>query len=453
MKRMKKPVIAGVWLVLLAIYVLAGVPLASFHGDEAMQIWMSHDYATAFIYGEPQRLMSAGPFNIDTEAQLRILNGSVNRYAIGLSWHLAGYTNGDLPTPPGWDWGLDHDTNAEVGHRPTEALLHVSRVSSALFLALSVWAMFGIGWQLGGPLVAYLASGLYALNPVILLNGRRAMMEGSMLFFGLLVVLVAVMIVRKRAQGQRGLWGWWLALALSGGLALTSKHSGAVFVAGAFGWIALAELTARRWRAFPVTLVKLAVSGALVIGLFFAFSPALWYDPAARIGDLLAVRADLIDIQVQAHTAGPMTLAQRIEAIIVQPFMTPAQHFEVAAWADYDVITGEVNRYMASPLSGVQYGPALGLLLTLLVPVGMIAALRREASIRAGLFIWLAVTLVMLLLNPLPWQRYYLPLIPIFTLFSALGLQAVLRLIVHRFEQHPTKEPLVSESVPAHTGK
>ncbi|MBZ0299393.1 MAG: hypothetical protein K8J31_06625, partial [Anaerolineae bacterium] len=194
------------WLLALAVYVLAGMPLASFHGDEAMQIWMSHDYATAFIYGESVRLMTDGPFDVDSEAQLRILNGSINRYAIGLSWQLAGFTDGDLPVPPGWDWGLDYDSNVATGHRPPDALLNVSRASSALFLALSVWVLFGIGWQIGGWGVAYLASGLYALNPVILLNGRRAMMEGSMLLLGLLVILVAVILVRRRAQGGRGLW-------------------------------------------------------------------------------------------------------------------------------------------------------------------------------------------------------------------------------------------------------
>jgi len=173
------------WLLLLAVFVLAGLPMASFHGDEAMQIYMSHDYATAFIYKEPQRLTTLPPYNIDADAQLRLLNGSINRYGIGLGWHLAGMTNGDLPTAPGWDWGLDYARNVETNHRPPDALLYVSRLSSALFLALSIPILFAIAWQFGGRPLAYLASGLYALNPVVLLNGRRAMMEGSLLCFGL----------------------------------------------------------------------------------------------------------------------------------------------------------------------------------------------------------------------------------------------------------------------------
>jgi 4-amino-4-deoxy-L-arabinose transferase-like glycosyltransferase len=441
------------WLLALALYVLVGIPLVSFHGDEAMQIWMSHDYATAFIYGEPVRLMSAGPFNIDTEAQLRILNGSINRYGIGLGWHLAGFTNGDLPAAPGWDWGLDYDTNFATGHRPIDGVLYAGRFSSALFLALSVWVMFGLGWQLSGPRAAYLASGLYALNPVILLNGRRAMMEGSLLLFGLLVVLVAVIIARRQAQRQRVAWGWWLALALTGGLALASKHSGSVFVAGAFGWLLAAAIIGRRWRDLPPLLVRLTAAGAGVLALFIALSPALWYDPAARLQDLIRVRAELIDIQVQADPNAPMPLTQRLEFLVTQPFMTPAAHYEAGGWTDFSAIQAEIERYMNSPLSGVQFGPLIGGLLTLLALVGLLHLLRRDPASGAGLLVWLGLTVIMLLLNPLPWQRYYLPLIPIDTLLAALGLAALLARFVHRTEQSLTSAPLASAPVPPQTGK
>ena len=43
----------------------------------------------------------------------------------------------DLPPHPGWDWGLDYDTNASTGHVPAAALMTVARFSSTLFLALS----------------------------------------------------------------------------------------------------------------------------------------------------------------------------------------------------------------------------------------------------------------------------------------------------------------------------
>ena len=425
-----KRLVDGLWLLALALYVFAGLPITTFHGDEAMQIYMSHDYATVFIYHNPQQLMSAGPYDVDTDAQLRLINGSVNRYSIGLGWQLAGFTDGDLPPRPGWDWGLDYATNVATLHRPPDALLWASRISSTLFLALSVVVMFAIGWQFGGRSMACLASGLYTLNPVILLNGRRAMMEGSLLFFGLLTILIAIIISRRRAH-----WGWWPALILASALSVASKHTGAVFVAGAFGWILLAAVLRRDASAMVATITRLFVSGLIALVLFVALSPALWYDPPARFQDLIVEREKLIDIQVQADPHAPTTLLERIQGIITQPFMTAVWHFEAGGWTSFEPISEEIDRYMASPLSGLQFGTVLGGALTLLALAGIISLIRQGRDFRLGIFVWSAFTLAILLVNPLPWQRYFLPLIPIVTLLASEGALRLLRLIVHRPEQ------------------
>ena len=441
-------IIDALWLLLLAAFILAGMPLASFHGDEAMQIYMSHDYATAFIYKEPQRLIAGPPYNIDTDQQLRLLNGSINRYGIGLGWHLAGLTDGNLPPAPGWDWGLDYATNVETGHRPSDVLLNAARLSATLFLALSVVWMFGIGWQFGGRRLAYLVSGLYAVNPVVLLNGRRAMMEGSLLCFGLLTILIAVIISRKREQGQPVPLPWWIGLTIAGGLTMASKHSGLVFVASAFGWIILAELPRHNWRKLARTTLILAACLALVIAIFIALSPALWNDPITRLQDLIAVRQELIDIQVEADPLAPTTLEQRIEGIIAQPFIAPVMHFEVAQWAYAEPITAEVDRYMVSPLSGIQLGWLFGLPLTLLAGLGFLACLwpglRLQGSwiLSLGMLVWLGVTVLSLMVNPLPWQRYYLPLYPVATLLAGVGVQTVLRVIVQKRKQNVTIDTL-----------
>lgn len=438
----------GLWVLAWVAFIVAGMPIVSFHGDEPMQIYMSHDYATAFIYREPQRLTTNPPYDIDSDPQLRILNGSVNRYAIGLSWHLAGMTNGDLPPRPGWDWGLDYQTNVDTNHRPSDRLLLAGRLSSTMFLALSSAVMFGLGWQFGGRPLACFATALYSLNPIILLNGRRAMMEGSMLFFGLLTILLAVVIGRRRERGAGGLWAWWAALILAGGLALTSKHSAVIFVASALGWVFIAELMQRKWMRLAATGLKLIVSAALIATVFVVLSPALWNDPLARLQDLIATRQTLLEIQVTAHTAGAMNQIQRAEMILTQPFLTPAAHFEVAAWAGYDPITAEVERYMNSPLSGLQFG-LLGLPLTLVAVFGLLALLvprlrpeRCSPGQAVGVFVWLLITLLALMSNPLPWQRYYVPLIPLATLLVGIGLSAMIHLI--RWQD---KNPLVVQAV------
>ncbi len=458
----------GVWLAALIGYVLIGVRLTPFHGDESMQIYASRDYATLFIHGQPQQLLTHPPYLTDSEAHLRILNGSVNRYSIGLAWDLAGMSEQDLPGL--WSWPDDYETNLARRNRPSDALLAVARLPSALLFGLSGAVMFALGWQIGGRPLAYLASGLYTLHPALLVNGRRAMQEGAFLCFGLLTVLIAAVMVRRK-QSQGRLWPWWAALTFAAGLTLASKHSGVVLVAGAYGWVLVAALlraaeTRRREGlslegkagTHPVaslfaTLAWLAASGLLALAILVALSPALWSAPLARLRDLVEVRAELIDGMVKADPLAPTTLAQRVEGMFVQPFLAPVQYFEAAFWADFAPIAAEIGRYERSLLSGLHFGWALGLPLTVLAWAGA-AALGWQATqspgtraVAMGLLVWLAVTLASLLANPLPWQRYALPLMPVMTLLAGVGLVEAAR-IARRTWQGPDRRSWGS-SMPA----
>jgi hypothetical protein len=44
-----------------------------------------------------------------------------------------------------------------------------------------------------------------------------------------------------------------------------------------------------------------------------------------------------------------------------------------------------------------------------------------EQTQTLGILLWLVMTALALMTNPLPWQRYYVPLIPVVTLYAALG--------------------------------
>lgn len=439
----------AVFVGVLAVYALAGIGIATFHGDEAMQIYTSHDYVIAFIERDPLRLQTTPPYPIDSDGHLRILNGTVNRHLIGVSWQIAGLHSGMLPPRPGWDWGLGYDDNVATNHRPTPALLNASRVSSALFFAASIGVVFVLGNLLGGRWVAWLAAGLYALNPVLLLNSRRAMQEGSLLFFGLLAVLTAAVIAQRRAHGQRVPAWVWIGFIAAGAVGLASKHNTAIFVAGALAWVGLAELIRVRragdLRRVLIVGVALVGCAALMLGGFVALSPALWNDPIPRLGDLLAVRAELLAIQVSGVATGAMPLDQRVTFMFFQPFAAPLMHYEVMAWNEVVSINAEAAAYAGSALAGLQAGVIGGILLTLIALVGVGGLVWRlvrgqhiphqpadAGVLRAGavgVLAWLVVTMAAMMTNPLPWQRYYLPLIPISAVCAALGAVVLVRLL------------------------
>lgn len=422
-------------------YAAIDLKLAPFHGDEAMHIYTSHDYATVFIQHNLQSLPVNPPYDIDSDPRLRLLNGSVMRYSIGLSWHIAGLNEQDLPPRPGWDWGLHYADNIATGHRPSDAMLTAGRSAAVVYFALSIVFMFGIGWEIGGRWVAYLASALYTLNPIILLNGRRALVESALLCFGLLTIYVALQLIRRRNTGGKRQWAWWAALVISGALTLVSKYSGTIFVAGAFGGLFMAEClrayNARRqmpghpakpYAGLASSTLKLMISGLAMLALVIALSPALWNDPIGRVSDLSRMLQEQVNIVVSILAPeAPTTLSQRIEGIITQPFMTPVAYFEQASWAEAEPISQEIAVYSASPLSGLPVDPFIGILFTLLAGIGLVTLLWPRLRLRPAtgqtivVMIWLLVTILNLLINPLPWQRYYLPLIPIATLLAAVG--------------------------------
>ncbi len=219
------------FILILVGYVIAGTPLVPFHGDEATQIFMSRDYAYQFLQGDLDRLRYRDPPISAQEQDLRLLNGTVNKDLIGLAWHLDGFTVDQINEQ--WDWGADWNYNQTTNHAPSDALLQVSRVPSALLLVAGVFVIFALGRTLGGRPVAYLAAAYYALCPPLLLDGRRAMMEGGLIAFSLLAVLAGVYLLQKRA--------WWTAILLGGaaGLALASKHTSAFTVIAVFAACAL----------------------------------------------------------------------------------------------------------------------------------------------------------------------------------------------------------------------
>jgi hypothetical protein len=421
----------------LMLYVLAGVPGVPFHGDEPMLIYMSRDLELAQA-GDWAALMQGPPYEIDQDNQLRILNGSVYRYLFGLVRQAAGFPAQALPPRPGWDWGLDYDTNVATDHLPPPALLLAARFTSAALLALSVPLMFALGWHVGGRPMAYAAAGLYALHPVLLLNGRRAVQEGAMLCFGLLTVLTAAVLVQRANRGQHTAL-LWPALVAAGALALASKHTGLIFVGSALAWVAASGIVPLRWKRLAGRAAGAALAGTLMLGGWIALSPALWSDPPTRLQDAADVRSNLLSLQVAFLTDGPTTLAQRVASLATAPFLRPLQFYEAPPWAGFTPITDQIAQYMASPWPGYPMGGITGVLLSAALLVGLVTLWLPRSRPRPdwapvlGVTAWAGGGALALLVSPLDWQRYALPLLPPAVLLAAAGIVVIGRWFVLRW--------------------
>ena len=419
----RRSLIDALWLVLLCAYVLAGTAVAPFHADESTLVFMSRDYAYQFLQGDLARVAFQDDSPDPDLQYLRLINGSISKYTIGLGWHLAGYSVNDVNEQ--WDWGADWDYNSRTGHAPSRGLLLAARWQSALFTAASVVVLFVLARRLGGRPVAYLASAYYALNPVILLSGRRAMMEGSLLFFGLLVVLAALIYLRRRS------WRWALGLGAAAGLAVAAKHTNLFVVAPVFVGCALLplveRLARRRTSRRPLTLVGQLLAAAVVAaGGFFALNPVWWgANPLGHGLLILRLRNDLLGIQTALY-GGYSGALDQLAGFGRQASVALPQYYEDPRFGTW--IATEVSGYESSPWRGVSIGGSLpGALALLALAVYGGWRLLRERALPLGdrwlVALWaVGVIGATWLLTPLEWQRYYLPVLPVLGLLAAFGL-------------------------------
>jgi len=413
------------FVIAVVAYILIGTPFVPFHPDEAMQIYASGDYDIATGSGGPKALATRPPYPLDSDGHLRILNGTVHRHFVGFLRQLAGIGPEHLPPRPGWNWALDLRGNAAGGYLPSGELLMLGRLASSLSLALCVFPTFVIGWLVGRRPAAWLFTALFLLNPAVLINGRRAMQEGSMLLFGMIVILLAFLMARLILANKNPAFGWWVALALGGGMAVASKHIGLAFLAGGGAIILSATAHQHTRRNLLANLTGLVVALAVAGAVFLILSPALWDHPSARLGDLIATRAELIRLLDDGRHGGALRCAERI---LTMPFVFSPQFFEVADWASNPGVFDGIAHYAASRLGGLPLGSLLGWAITGFAAFGAYRiAVQRDfqkpdRSVHHLILVWWATTALLLIANPLPWQRYYLPLIPPTALLAVVGV-------------------------------
>ena len=415
----------SLWLLLLALYVFAGVESVPFHGDESTVIYTSQDYYYLVdgrmdfltFSEEPDLLHPQGA----TQQQLRLLNGSITRNLIGFAAATQGLQAADINNQ--WIWGLDWAYNLENGHIPSDELLRIGRSVSAALTVLGLIALFVVGRILGGRPLAYVASALLALNPAVLINGRRAMMEGGLICFSILALLAAIWLVQHRH------WLLFVVLGLVSGLGLANKHSIVFQLVAIFGLLALIfmrEGLSQRLsgRTFRIQFLALVAAGLLSLIVFYTLNPAWWGDPLARAGLVWTERNTLLAGQVGAFGGYPDPIAQAL-GFFRQTWIVLPMYSETPDFLPY--ISEAIAQYEASIWRGVSLGGSAlgGIIMAGLTGLGAAGLLRdrhHSISLRMLILGWALATFISTwLLTPLEWQRYYLPNYPVVALLAGSG--------------------------------
>ena len=207
----------ALWLICLALYIVAGAAIVPFHGDESTLMVMGRDYHTIFIDGDLDKVLFDKSWQVaPREQHLRLLNGTVSKTIYGWLQALNGIEPRDLNS--NWAWGRNYNFNRARGALPDGELLRQARLASAIQLALAAALFFQLVRMTTNRSSAFLASALFALHPNMLISGRRAMMEGSHILGLMLVLVAAAWLLQERR------WWRYALLGACAGFAIAAKH-------------------------------------------------------------------------------------------------------------------------------------------------------------------------------------------------------------------------------------
>jgi hypothetical protein len=413
------------WLLLLAAYVLAGIQTVPFHGDEATILYMGRDLPV-LLAGDGQSL-SFTPAPKDGAAQeLRLINGSLTTWLYGSAGVALGYQPGMWTNQ--WDWGQGDGANLQMGAMPPADHLLASRALSAITLSAGLIALYAIGRLVNGRALGLIAATLLAVHPVILMSSRRAMFEGPMVATSLFVILAGLGFLRKPGWVSSALFG------LTVGLAIAAKHTNLIVVLAVFFGLLFAMASGHfqqdRW------LRRGQIVAALLFGglVFLALNPGWWGQNVPETASIVVQDRDaLLKTQVELY-GGYESLADRAAGLFSDSLAPAPDFFEVVQHAG---IEAETSAYLSGPFAGIGItGFPFDILVGMATLTGWVLLARSRQVSRADKAILLAwatlVPLIILITNPLPWQRYYLPNYPIVVLGVAFAAVTGLRWIHSR---------------------
>lgn len=416
---------AGLLFAALLTLLFSGMSSVPFHPDESSLLYQSRDLEQ--YLRDPRSMAWSASNRMDTDQTYRALNAPLAKYVLGIGRAVAG--QGSAAVTVDWDWSDTWGQNQSAGALPPPEVLLPARLASTVLVAGSLFLILLTGRHLGGSATGLVSAALLGVNALVLLHGRRAMAEGTLIFAIALALWGIVLGDRKP----------WLA-GIATALAFSAKHSALVLIPVgllAVLWIAepAGQVQGRGRLAAALSLFVVAVTVVVML-----MNPILWANPLQSGTEILRARPELVREQLQAQSQYsrirlPLSGVDRLSALIGQVFLTPPQFEEIPNYAQE--LAPSIQAYRDNPLHGLLRGWFAGGLLMGLTLAGWLFGLARlrlaDAPERRiiGLLALstLAQTVLLLLTLPFPYQRYYLPLVPLYTLWASYAMVRIAALI------------------------
>lgn len=403
------------FLLVLWLY-FSGIPTVPFHPDESTQIYMSADTR------QPPSTLAYNPSsNTDGRMRYRLIDAPLTHTLIG--WGLM--IQGRQSLQADWDWSQSWVENKTAGALPTSETLMAARWSVAWLFPLTCLFLFLAVRKIDGAATAVFAVLLTASNALVLIHTRRAMAESAML-------CALCMALWWMTQND---WRFWLS-AIPLGLAINAKQTILPIAGVGFMQILLQHKESR----YTTRVIHVAGFLAVLLTISWILNPVYWSYPVEAAQTGIALRQDLSNrMRIDYHsTSNPI---EQIAYLISRTFIqSPA----IADVANYEGETrDEAQAYLSQPMNNLFRSFNGGAFLLILTLGGLAILTRRvlknknEQQYPAAVF--LAITLVsvltVLLFTPVPFQRYYTLLVPLFSTAQAIAITGLATILLKRYKK------------------
>ncbi len=398
----------------------SGISSVPFHPDESTQIYMSADS------GQPPSTLEYTPASAtDGRMRYRLLDAPLTHTLIG--WGLMIQEKQPLQTD--WNWSQTWEENKAAGALPANETLLAARWSVAWLFPLTCLFLFLAARKIDGPGTAFLATLLTAVNVLVLIHTRRAMAESAM---------VCALCAALWWMTQNS-WKLWLS-AIPLGLAINAKQTTLPLTLLGFLQIVFHRETAGWFSRVKRILGFLGI----LVTITWILNPVFWNSPIEAVKTGLALREDLSARMREDYHSTTNPVEQTAHLISQTFFQQPA----TADVANYLSATKtQTEEYLAQPYHVFLRGFSCGTILIILTLVGLTILARRtlknKGPVQYPVAIYLIFTLVcvvtIILFTPVPFQRYYTLLVPLFSIAQATALTELGTILVKRCKKGLSK--------------
>lgn len=340
----------------------------------------------------------------------RLLDAPFTRYAIGFARLI--FNQPRLKTD--WNWSKNWQQNQAA--LPSNSLLLISRLGVASLFPFSLLIFYFLWNVLFNQKIAILGTILFASNAVMLLHTRRAMSEAGLLFFLGLSLLAIYKLPRK----------YLFLSAIPIAVGVNCKLSLMPLILMALIMIIY------QFREVKWTKIVLPISffSIILLSVTYLLNPVMWQDPL-KVGKIMVIkRSMLTQNQIEAIGAdspqfileGP---GEKIIGLIAQTFVTKPAIQDIANYQSD--LSMQSNKYLSMFLySG--YGRFLfpGMIYLLICIIGLLGLYPGNFNITLLKIAFLIFIIEVLIIFPIPFQRYYLPLYPFISVFASNGIFLIL---------------------------